>query len=297
MNYQHLLLGALVAFCGTFTSFTAVAANPQTAHEAAFVASINEMAKPVGADVGIALVAKDGTLLRGYNADRRFAMCSTFKLPLAAMALQEARQGKYRLDQPLKLVKSDIDEYAPVATRYLPTGHMTVWEAAQASVQLSDNTAANLLLAQSGGPKVLTQHFRRWGDTVSRLDRNEPTLNTNLPGDLRDTTTPMAMSALTARLVFGKLLKREDRLRLERLLIGNQTGDSTIRAGVPSSWMVGDKTGSCERGGRNDVAILRTPSGKEYVLGIYVNAPELNADQRNKLIADATKVTLADFTE
>ncbi len=286
MTFRNLVLCAFFACAAPLSA---------QASDTSFTAQVSDLTKSVDADVGIALVSNDGKLLREFNSGKRFAMCSTFKLPLAAMALQDARQGKYRLDHPLKFKKSDLDAYAPVATRYLPSGHMTVLEAVHASVQLSDNTAANLLLRQAGGPKVLTQAFRRWGDNVSRLDRNEPTLNTNLPGDPRDTSTPVAMAKLTARLVYGTLLDKQDRLSLERLLIGNQTGDNTIRAGVPSSWIVGDKTGSCERGGRNDLAFLRSPAGKKYVLAVYVNAPKIEAPKRDQLVAEITKLALIGF--
>jgi len=74
------------------------------------------------------------------------------------------------------------------------------------------------------------------------------------------------------------------------LLIGNNTGDAQIRAGLPDSWIVGDKTGTCANGGGNDVAFFVTAEGKKYALAIYINALGLQADERAKLIASVANL-------
>ena len=73
----------------------------------------------------------------------------------------------------------------------------------QAAVTVSDNTAANLLLPKVGGPVGFTAFVGSLGDGVTRLDRNEPTLNTNYPGDPRDTTSPRAMVGLMRQVFSG----------------------------------------------------------------------------------------------
>jgi beta-lactamase class A len=64
---------------------------------------------------------------------------------------------------------------------------MTIGERCDAAVRYSDGTAANLLLDDIGGPAQFTAHLRSLGDSVSRLDQEEPELNRNAPGDQRDT--------------------------------------------------------------------------------------------------------------
>lgn len=41
---------------------------------------------------------------------------------------------------------------------------------------------------------------------------------------------------------------------------GNATGDKLIRAGVPTDWVVGDKSGAGSYGTRNDIAIVWPPT-------------------------------------
>ena len=71
---------------------------------------------------------------------------------------------------------------------------MTLADLCAAAIDWSDNTAANLILNEIGGPAGLTAFARSLGDETTRLDRNEPTLNEAAPGDPRDTTTPLAMA-------------------------------------------------------------------------------------------------------
>lgn len=260
-----------------------------------FTDQLSDMERAAGGRFGVAVTNAQGDVLLGYRATEKFALCSTFKLPLAGLMLKRIDLGKERADRHLPYATTEVLDYAPVAKRYLHSGYLTVAEANRASVQLSDNTAANLLLASVGGPAALTQFLRQLGDKSSRLDRTEPTLNTNLPDDPRDTTSPQAMAQTIAKLVFAEVLKPASKQRLQRLLIGNTTGASAIRAGLPDTWLVGDKTGSCERGGRNDVAFVVPPSTPAFVLTVYTNLPTLAPSQRNAVIADVAALVVREL--
>ena len=133
---------------------------------------------------------------------------------------------------------------------------MTVNDLAAAAVELSDNTAANLLLTLVGGPAALTAWLRALGDPITRLDRNEPTLNSNLPGDKRDTTTPNAMVATMRRILIGNTLAPTSRVRLLDWMKASTPGLHRLRAGLPPNWSAGDKPGTGDNGAVNDLAIL-----------------------------------------
>src|SRR5439155_5314271 len=115
----------------------------------------------------------------------------------------------------------------------------------------------------------LTNFGRSLGDDVTRLDRKEPELNTAIPGNERDTTTPAAMLADMFQLVLGNTLSPSSRHQLEQWLQVNETGTSMIRAGVPTSWIIGDKTGRGANGSTNDIAIIRPPGLSTMLLVIY----------------------------
>jgi beta-lactamase class A len=191
-----------------------------------------------------------------HRADERFPMCSTFKLLTAAAALKRVDQGAERLDRTIAYGPGDLLEYAPVAKAHVAEGGMTAADLCAAAIDWSDNTAGNLVLQSIGGPAGFTQFVLSLGDAATRLDRNEPALNESLPGDERDTTSPRAMAASMQKVLLGDALSDASRSQLQMWLVGDKVGDKRLRAGLPPSWRIGDKTGTGDRGSTNAVAII-----------------------------------------
>jgi beta-lactamase class A len=136
---------------------------------------------------------------------------AAFKLLAVAAVLARVDRGAERLARRIPFSKADLLEYAPVTKARVSEGSMTVAELCDAAITLSDNTAANLLLATLGGPPGVTTYARSLGDSVTRLDRIEPGLNEARPGDPRDTTTPTAMLGNLQRLLVGDALSPASR--------------------------------------------------------------------------------------
>jgi beta-lactamase class A len=216
-----------------------------------------------------------------HRADERFPMCSTFKLLTAAAALKRVDEGAERLDRKIAYGPSDLLEYAPIAKTHVAEGGMTVADLCAAAIDWSDNTAGNLVLQSIGGPEGFTQFARSLGDNVTRLDRNEPTLNESLPGDPRDTTSPRAMAASMQKVLVGDVLSDGSRGQLQTWLIGDKVGDKRLRAGLPPSWRIGDKTGTGERGSTNAVAIIWPPGRAALIATVYYTGSSTSADARN----------------
>ncbi len=190
-----------------------------------------------------------------WRADERFVMCSTFKASLAACVLVRVDRGQDHLDAMIPYGPSDLMEYAPAARQNLDKGAMSVADMCEAAVELSDNTCANALLARVGGPSALTAFWRSIGDPVSRLDHNEPQLNRSPPGDPHDTTTPAAMAGNLRSLILGSVLAPHSRERLTNWMLAGKTGANRLRAGLPNSWRVGDKTGNNGKDACGDIAV------------------------------------------
>ena len=208
-------------------------------------------------------------------------MCSTFKLLAAAAALKRVDEGAERLDRKIAYGPSDLLEYAPIAKAHVTEGGMTLADLCAAAIDWSDNTAANLVLQSIGGPPGFTAFARSLGDEVTRLDRNEPTLNESLPGDPRDTTSPRAMAASMQKVLVGDALSDGSRRQLQTWLIGDKVGDKRLRAGLPSSWRIGDKTGTGDRGSTNAIAIIWPPGRAPLIATVYYTDRPLPMDARN----------------
>lgn len=207
-----------------------------------------------------------------HRADERFAMCSTFKWLLAARVLQLEGRGALSLDDFLPVTRADLVPYAPFVEPQLAAGRARIGALAQAMVEISDNAAANLLLARTGGPAALTAWLREGGDALTRLDRVETALNENLPGDPRDSTTPAAMAALMQRLLLtpDASLPAAARERLLGWMVASPTGARRLRAALPAGWRAADKTGTGERGAANDVALVWPPGRAPWVVALYL---------------------------
>ncbi|MDQ6942138.1 MAG: class A beta-lactamase [Candidatus Eremiobacteraeota bacterium] len=218
----------------------------------------------------------------------RFPLASTFKLPLVMAVLKRVDEGTERLDRPIRFTAADLLNYSPIVAQQPHGGTLTIAQLCAAAIEHSDNAAANLLLAAVGGPGGVTAFMRRLGDPVTRLDRNEPALNTATPGDVRDTTTPEAMANLLARLVRSRVLSGPSKARLYGWLRGANTGLARIRAGVPAGWTVGDKTGTTNSGG-NDVAILWPPAGPPIILAVYFAEVRGTDAERDAAIAGVAR--------
>jgi beta-lactamase class A len=224
------------------------------------------------------------------NADERFAYCSTLKVLAAGILLE--RDTSAQLAQVIHYTAGDLVEYSPITAQHISAG-MTLHAIMAAALDYSDNTAANLLLNQLGGPRRLQEALRRLGDTTTEADRTEPTLNDATPGDPRDTSTARALATDLREFVLGKVLPESRRELLTGWLLANTTGGPYIRAGVPRGWKVGDKTGNGDWGTRNDIAIAWPPGGAPVVIAILSRRGSANATSDDALIADANKAALA----
>ncbi|GGF14629.1 class A beta-lactamase [Williamsia phyllosphaerae] len=250
-----------------------------------------------GSRIGVVALDTETGAMIGNRADERFPMLSTFKV-LAVAALLRAhplRTGYF--DQVVRFTAADIVSNSPVTSTRIDTG-MTVADLARAALQYSDNTAGNLLLDRLGGPDALTAFARSIGDPVTRLDRREPELNTAIPDDPRDTSTPAAQAENLRTLLLGVpdptvAPTRPEREQLTDWMIQNTTGAAKIRAALPG-WTVADKTGGGDHGSANDVAVAWPPGGgAAIVVAVMTIRPaDSTLDADPNLIAEVTRTAV-----
>jgi len=282
----------LVALIMFSITLAAAAAEPGAIAKE-FHAKISHLEKQNSGRIGVSVMWADGKPLFSYRGDERFAMCSTFKALLGAAVLARVDAKKETLDRPIPYQASDILEHAPIAKKNLDAGRMSVSDLNAASIQYSDNTAANLLLDTIGGPKALTDYIRSIGDNTTRLDRNEPSLNSNIAGDARDTTTPDAMAVTLQKLLIGDTLSPASKEQLKAWMFGNTTGDTRLRAGFDKFWMVGDKTGGGANGANNDVAIVYPRDFPPFIVTVYYTGSSASTEAKDATIAEVARITSA----
>jgi beta-lactamase class A len=249
-------------------------------------------------DALIGLFAQDmasGRTLE-HRADDSFAMCSTFKAYAAGSVLQRAQRGELSLDQQVFVNPAEIVVNSPI-TEENAGSSMTLAALCQAALQRSDNTAANLLLRTLGGPQAITEFARSIGDQRSRLDRWEVELNSAVPGDPRDTSSPRALAGGFRALLTGAVLDAGHTSQLQTWMRGNITSEKSMRAGLPSGWTTADKTGAGDYGSTNDVGIAYGPDGRRLLLAVMTRSRSDDPDAAwlQPLIAEVTRRTVAEL--
>jgi beta-lactamase class A len=258
-----------------------------------FIDEIQRLERESGGRLGVCVVETSTGARHAHRGDERFPMCSTFKALAAAAVLAQVDAGKEQLSRRISYDASALTTYSPVTEKHVGNG-MTIAELCDAAVSLSDNTAANLLLATIGGPAGLTSFARSLDDQFTRLDRNEPTLNEALPDDPRDTTTPNAMASTLQTLILGtKALSAPSREQLTAWLIGNKTGDTRLRAGFAKNWGIGDKTGTGARGTSNDIGVVWPSNTPPVVITTYLTGATVSATQQNATLASVARAVSA----
>jgi beta-lactamase class A len=260
-----------------------------TAHATESFAALE---KRIGAKIGLMAVDTGTGQKLAHRRNEKFLMCSTFKLLLAAHILHRVDTGEETLSRMIAYEPKDLLEWAPITSKHT---NMTVEELNAASVQYSDNTAANLLLQTVGGPAGLTHYFRSLGDKITHLDRIEPFLNKPLAGKDLDTTTPAAMAEDLRQLFFGTALSKHSRDKLEQWALGNTTGARRLKAGLPASWRIADKTGTCDTGATNDIGVFYPSKGSPIVIATYFSGCNATREVCEAVVAEIAKIVVARF--
>ncbi|MBE3638153.1 class A beta-lactamase [Mangrovicoccus algicola] len=258
--------------------FLASGSSAQTPIET-LAGTVEQIETRLRARIGVSLVDTASQMSWLHREDERFLMNSAVKVPICGAVLARMDAGALSLTDTLPVREDDILSYAPVTEQQVGA-EMTLGDLCLAAVDMSDNTAANMLLDHIGGPQAVTAFFREIGDETSRLDRREPELNTFVPGDPRDTTTPAAMTETLRRLLLGDALSPGARAQLEDWMsIGGVTGN-LLRADAPDGWLVLDKSGSGSHT-RNIIAVVIPEGGAPWIATIFISDVDADFETRN----------------
>ena len=244
-----------------------------------------------GGKIGLYVIIRNSWKNLAYQQSFYFPICSTYKFLVVGAILKLSMTNKDLLDEKVKILPEQITGYSPVTSKYIGK-KISVAELCRASI-LSDNTASNLLINKLGGLKKLREFTHSLNDTATKVANLEPSinkvdLNTNL-----NKTTPKIMARDINKLAFSDdALDKEHRLLLKKWLKENDTGDNMIASAIPDHWEIGDKTGTCEYGTTNDVAVIWPEDSRAIAMSIFYTQAEKDAKSKDKILHQVTKILL-----
>jgi beta-lactamase class A len=255
-------------------------------------AEVQAIARTFPGVLGVSAVDLSGGASRevvAVNADLRFPTASTIKTAVMIEAYHQAAEGRLTFETPLTLHKADVVGGSGVLRDLHDGLTLTVGDAVQLMIGLSDNTATNLLIGKLGTASV-NARLDTYGLTSTRLFR--PTFRDGHPDVLPELerefglgmTTPREMARLMALIGSGRALNAEASRAMLATLRRQQDRAMIPRLLTAEGVEVGNKTGTDEEkqpgpGGvkgqvRADAAIVTGPNGLCYSLAIYARQIE-----------------------
>lgn len=252
------------------------------------VDKIKVIERQIGAQIGVAIYDVKTQDLWNYNGDFRFPLMSTFKTLACAKLLSDVDKGYQSFETSVVIQKDSLVTWSPITKNHI--GEMfSLKQACSAAMIMSDNTASNIVLDGINGPISLTKFLRSIGDNITRLDRIEPFLGEAVKGDLRDTTTPNAITESLHKLLFGRVLSKESKTQLKQWMIDNKVSDSLLRSVLPRDWSIADRSGAGGFGSRGITAVVWSAIRSPLIISIYLTQTSASFDEQNKAIADIGK--------
>ncbi|HBO22041.1 MAG TPA: class A beta-lactamase [Providencia sp.] len=235
-----------------------------------------------GWKVGLSILYSDNSSI-SINGNQRFPLDSTVKSIACANVLAKVDAQKISLNHSMIVTEENIVTYSPVAKNYI-NKPFTLEKACKAANEYSDNTAANFAILSGGGPEGLTAFMRSIGDTVTRSDRYEPELTTNPVDDLRDTTTPNAMSLSIKNILTGEVLSNASKDQLKEWMMNNKVADNMLRASLPKGWKIADRSGASDYGIRGITSMVWSNDHEPVFISIYVRKGDTSLEERSEVI-------------
>lgn len=239
---------------------------------------IDELLRPVidGIPGTVGIYARTmafGPPLAAYNANVSFPSASTIKMLIMLTAFKAAEHDPSVMREHITFRSADLIGGSDFLANASDGHRFTVAQLILPMIQLSDNTASNLLITHFGFAHI------------NRVIRAAGLHNTQLKRHFLDTaavlhhmdnrTTPADMAHLLFQLERGvregipTVASPMSCRRMIDIMLG-QTDRDTIPRGLPSNVPVANKTGELSRS-RSDVAIVDPYGDSPYVITVYTN--------------------------
>jgi beta-lactamase class A len=239
----------------------------------------------------------DGQLLVSLNPREHFPMQSVYKLPIGMAVMKQVDAGKIRLDQKVRVTKSDFinpGQYSPIRDKNPNGTELTVNELIEWMLLESDGTASDVLMKLVGGPKVIQAYLSELRITEMIVLNTEKELGRDWQAQYRNSASPDAAVALLRALHERQGLFESAQSLLLKLMTESNTGPKRLKGLLPAGTVVAHKTGtSGSRNGitaaTNDIGIITLPNGRHLAIAVFVSDSPADEATREGVIAKIAK--------
>jgi beta-lactamase class A len=207
--------------------------------------------------LGVLVRLLDLNLEVGYNDTASFPTASIIKIPIMVEVFRQIEEGSLTLDETIPVLPDDLTGGSGVL-QFLHVGlPLSVRDAVELMIIISDNTATNLLLRRIGGSDRVNTTMDHLGLIQTRsagsIGRHNPSEPTKL-----SSTTPREMGELLQRILKDQVVTPGACASM-RDILEHQIHDAMLPRHLPitedSLITVGHKTGAINHV-RNDVGYI-----------------------------------------
>jgi beta-lactamase class A len=257
------------------------------------------------AKTGVASVEIETGDTMSFYAEKKYAMQSVYKFPLALYVLDLADKGKIKLQSKIFVSKKVLDQntWSPLKQQF-PNGnvYVSVADLLKYSASMSDNIACDLLFKLVKGPKKVEQYLIKKGFKGIHLVSTEEQMHKNPKLMYDNCAYPVDMSNLLVSFYNKKLISDSATNFLMRLMVESPTSKLRIKGLLPDGVVVAHKTGTGSGAADtvhnvvNDVGIISMPNGHHLALTVFVSDSPLGFDESEKIIAAIAKELYDEFS-
>lgn len=247
--------------------------------------------------VGVTLTLLETGETVSFKDEEKFPMQSVYKFPIGMAVLQQVDQGMLKLDQMIRIEKSDFvspGQRSPIRDNNPQGVTMSLREILRYSVSESDGTACDVLLRVVGGGQVVTRYLQSLDVNGVIVATTEKEMATNEMVQYRNWAKPQSMAVLLRAFQEGRGLSASSRELLFQWMIESPTGPRRIKGLLPKGTIVAHKTGTSgtNRGltrATNDVGLITLPDGRHLAIAVFVSDSKASETVREAVIAKIAK--------
>ena len=251
--------------------------------------------------VGVAVMLLETGASAGLHGTERFPMHSVYKLPIAMAVLRRVDKGELKLDQVVKVEKSDFVRqgmYSPLRDKNPNGAQLSIAELLRYAVSESDGTASDVLLNLAGGASAVMAFLKEIKISDVNVVNLEKEIGRDWQTQYENWATPKGAVELLAALQARRGLSAESQALVLKLMAESTPGAKRLKGQLPAGTVVAHKTGT---GGMrdgitsaaNDIGIITLPDGRHLAIAVFVSDSAADEATRDAVIARIAKVAWA----
>lgn len=283
--------------------------------------------------LGVAIQDLGTGQIISFNGEKRFPLQAVFMAPLGAAVMAEVEAKRLALDDTVLIEDVDLSPpHSPIADAWPGRNTYTVQELLERAIGDGDNTAADVLMKQIGGPGAVTAWLQ--GRKVNNLDvdRYQRQLQPDSLGlasfragwkgeaayraaldkvpvaerrsaiqayltDPRDTASPLGVMRFLEAMNQAELLRPDSRRLLGRIIGQTKGGEGRLRAALPDGARLVHvpATARTDLGLTpvvNDIGVYTLKDGRKFSVVVFVSGSTLPVAEQEEAIADVGRVVI-----